>query len=230
MRVLGYVRVSTDEQSGSGAGLEAQRRAIVAECRRRGWQLVEVVEDAGFSAKDLKRPGIQEALRVLEEGDAKALVAAKLDRLSRSMIDFTGLMATAQKQGWALVALDCAVDTTTPAGEAMANVLATFAQFERRLISQRTREALAVKRSQGVRLGRPVTLPASVARRIRREREKGTTLAEIADRLNRDGVATAQGGAALVSGDGAFGLAADRAGVAALAQPSARPDIWPGHS
>ena len=90
MRVLGYVRVSTDEQSDSGAGLEAQRRAIVAECQRRGWQLVEVIEDAGFSAKDLKRPGIQEALRVLEEGDAKALVAAKLDRLSRSMIDFTG--------------------------------------------------------------------------------------------------------------------------------------------
>jgi len=51
------------------------------------------------------------------------------------MLDFTALMATAQKQGWALGALDCAVDTTTPAGEAMANVLATFAQFERRLIS-----------------------------------------------------------------------------------------------
>ena len=146
MRVLGYVRVSTEEQSDSGAGLEAQRRAIEAECERRGWKLVEVIEDAGFSAKDLKRPGMQEALRVLEEGDAKALVVAKLDRLSRSMIDFTALMATAQKQGWALVALDCAVDTTTPAGEAMANVLATFAQFERRLIGQRTREALAVKK------------------------------------------------------------------------------------
>src|SRR6478672_8781012 len=162
MRVLGYVRVSTDEQSGSGAGLEAQRQAILAECRRRGWQLLEVVEDAGFSAKDLKRPGIQEALRVLQEGDAKALVVAKLDRLSRSMIDFTGLMAKAQKQGWALVALDCAVDTTTPAGEAMANMLATFAQFERRLISQRTREALAVKKAQGVRIGRPTAMPRTV--------------------------------------------------------------------
>jgi DNA invertase Pin-like site-specific DNA recombinase len=196
MRVLGYVRVSTDEQSGSGAGLEAQRQAIIAECERRGWQLVEVVEDAGFSAKDLKRPGIQEALRVLKEGDAKALVASKLDRLSRSMIDFTGLMVTAQKQGWALVALDCAVDTTTPAGEAMANVLATFAQFERRLISQRTKDALAVKRAQGVRLGRPVTLPGKVARRIQRERAKGKTLAAIADGLNRDRVPTAQGGKA----------------------------------
>jgi DNA invertase Pin-like site-specific DNA recombinase len=194
MRVLGYARVSTEEQSDSRAGLDAQRRAITDECNRRGWELIEVVEDAGFSAKDLKRPGIQEALRVLEVGDANALVAAKLDRLSRSMIDFTALMATAQKQGWALVALDCAVDTTTPAGEAMAHVLATFAQFERRLISLRTREALAEKRAKGVRLGRPVSLPHKVARRIQRRRERGDSLRKIADDLNRDGVETAQGG------------------------------------
>src|SRR5437763_817357 len=103
MQVLGYVRVSTDERSSSGAGLEAQREAIIAECKRRGWQLVDIVEDAGYSAKDLKRPGIRAALDVLERGDAKALVVAKLDRLSRSMLDFTALMAKAQKQGWALV-------------------------------------------------------------------------------------------------------------------------------
>jgi len=195
MRVLGYVRVSTDEQAGSGAGLEAQRRAITAECERRGWHLIEVIEDAGFSAKDMKRPGVQEALRVLKEGDAKALVAAKLDRLSRSMLDFTGLMATAQKQGWALVALDCAVDTTTPAGEAMANVLATFAQFERRLISQRTKDALAVKKAQGVRIGRPVTMPRAVVARMKRDRDNGLTFRAIAEGLNADCVPTAQGGA-----------------------------------
>jgi DNA invertase Pin-like site-specific DNA recombinase len=194
MRVLGYVRVSTDEQSSSGAGIEAQRRAILAECRRRGWHLVGLIDDAGFSAKDLKRPGVQEALRVLEAGDASALVVAKLDRLSRSMIDFTALMGKAQKQGWALVALDCAVDTTTPTGEAMANMLATFAQFERRLISQRTREALAVKKAQGVRLGRPPTLPDKVVRRMRRERAKGRSFRAIADALNADGVPTGQGG------------------------------------
>src|SRR5215471_19737094 len=116
MRVIGYVRVSTEEQALSGASLDAQRRAIAAECKRRGWELVETIEDAGYSAKDLKRPGVQEALRALEAGEAKALVVAKLDRLSRSMLDFAALMATAQKQNWALVALDCAVDTTTPAG------------------------------------------------------------------------------------------------------------------
>jgi Resolvase, N terminal domain len=94
MQVVGYVRVSTDEQSLSGAGLEAQRQTIVAECRRRGWHLVEVIEDAGWSAKDLRRPGIKAALEVLEAGDATALVVAKLDRLSRSLLDFTKLMAT----------------------------------------------------------------------------------------------------------------------------------------
>src|SRR6187401_580867 len=168
MRVIGHVRVSTEEQALSGAGLEAQRRVIQAECRRRGWELVETIEDAGYSAKDLKRPGVQEALRALEAGEAKALVVAKLDRLSRSMLDFAALMATAQKQHWALVALDCAVDTSTPAGEAMAHVLATFGQFERRLVSQRTKEALAIKKASAVRLGRPPTIPHSVVRRIQR--------------------------------------------------------------
>jgi DNA invertase Pin-like site-specific DNA recombinase len=194
MQVVGYVRVSTDEQGRSGAGLEAQRAAILAECKRRGWQLVGVIEDAGYSAKDLRRPGVREALDTLERGDAGALVVAKLDRLSRSMLDFTALMARAQKESWALVALDCTVDTTTPAGEAMANVLATFAQFERRLIGQRTREALAKRREQGVRLGRPRQLPKRVVERIVRQRESGKSLAGIAEKLNADRVPTAQGG------------------------------------
>jgi DNA invertase Pin-like site-specific DNA recombinase len=194
MQVIGYVRVSTDEQSTSGAGLAAQRAAIEAECSHRGWELVAVIEDAGYSAKDLKRPGVQIALETLRSGEAGALVVAKLDRLSRSMIDFTGLMATASKQRWALVALDCAVDTTTPAGEAMAHVLATFAQFERRLIGQRTREAMAEKRKQGVRFGRPVSLDPEVRARIVLEREAGKSLAAIAAALNADGVPTAQDG------------------------------------
>ena len=194
-RVIAYVRVSTEEQKGSGAGLAAQRAAILAECERRGWALVDVIEDAGYSAKDLKRPGVRIALEMLREGGADALVVAKLDRLSRSMLDFAGIMAAAQKQGWGLIALDCAVDTTTPAGEAMANVLATFAQFERRLISQRTKDALAVKRAQGVRLGRPRALPEDVVRRIVHERNQGRKLVSIADKLTEDGIATAQGGA-----------------------------------
>jgi DNA invertase Pin-like site-specific DNA recombinase len=76
----------------------------------------------------------------------------------------------------------------------MANVLATFAQFERRLIGQRTREAPAQKRAQGVRLGRPRTLSAAVRRRIHKSRAAGDTLTAIAEALNREGVPTAQGG------------------------------------
>jgi DNA invertase Pin-like site-specific DNA recombinase len=194
MRVIAYVRVSTDEQAVNGAGLEAQRAAIAAECKRRGWELLVTLEDAGYSAKDLKRPGVKEALRALEAGEANALVVAKLDRLSLSMLDFAALMATAQKHQWALVALDCAVDTSTPAGEAMARVLATFGQFERRLIGQRTKAALAVKRAQGVRLGRPPTVPQTIVRRIQRQRARGESLRAIAESLNRNGVPTAQGG------------------------------------
>lgn len=195
MRVIGYARVSTSEQADSRLGLEAQRAAILAECRRRGWELIEMLEDGGHSAKDLRRPGIRLALEALERKKADALVVGKLDRLSRSMLDFTSLMEKAQRQGWALVALDAPVDTTTPAGEAMASVLAVFSQFERRLIGQRTKEALAQKRAQGVRLGRPRQLPEKVRKRIKRRRAAGHTLARIADDLNREGVATAQGGA-----------------------------------
>jgi DNA invertase Pin-like site-specific DNA recombinase len=196
MQVLGYVRVSGSEQALSGAGLEAQRQAIAAECERRGWRLVEVVEDAGWSARDLRRPGIKAALDALEAGEAQALVVAKLDRLSRSLLDFAGVMAKAQRQGWGVIALDVQVDTSTASGEAMANMLATFAQFERRLIGQRTKEALAVKKAQGVRLGRPPVVPKSTVARIRRERERGASLRAIADGLNRDSVPTAQGGKA----------------------------------
>jgi DNA invertase Pin-like site-specific DNA recombinase len=195
MRVLAYGRVSTAEQADSRAGLEAQRAAIEAECKRRGWTIVDEIEDAGYSAKDLKRPGITKALAELQRGGADALVVSKLDRLSRSMIDFTGLMGRATKENWALVALDCAVDTTTPAGEAMAHVLATFAQFERRLIGQRTREALAQKKAQGVQLGRPRELPQKVRTRIKRRRSACKSLAAIANELNSAGVPTAHGGA-----------------------------------
>jgi DNA invertase Pin-like site-specific DNA recombinase len=195
MRVRGYVRVSTSEQASSGAGLEAQRCPILAECERRGWHLVETIEDAGYSARDLRRPGIQEALRVLERGEASALVVAKLDRLSRSMLDFSKLMAKATSEHWALVALDVAVDTSTPSGEAMANMLATFSQFERRLISQRTKEALAVKKANGVK--------PDARRRCRRrwsggsgrQRARGDSLRKTAEDLNEAGVPTAQGGA-----------------------------------
>jgi len=220
MEVIGYTRVSTSEQFDSGAGLEAQRAAIESECARRGWELVAIYEDTA-SGKSLDRPGVRDALAALEgasvrrasrasgeataveagkagsstaERRAEGLVVAKLDRLSRSLMDFAGLMERSRKQGWSLIALDLGVDTTTPSGEMIANVLATFAQFERRLIGQRTREALAVKRSQGVQLGRPRSMPDDLRARLHDLRASGMSYNAIARLLNEEGVSTAQGG------------------------------------
>jgi DNA invertase Pin-like site-specific DNA recombinase len=194
-RVIGYVRVSTEEQADSGAGLRAQRAAILAEAERRGWVLVDVIEDAGYSGKDLRRPGINAALDALKHHRADSLVVAKLDRLSRSMLDFAALMDKATKEHWGLVALDLGVDTSTPAGEAMANVLATFAQFERRLISQRTRDALQIKKSEGAQLGRKSTLPTSTIEMVDSLRSEGLSYRAIAERLNADQIPTGQGAA-----------------------------------
>lgn len=194
LTVVGYVRVSTDEQFDSGAGLEAQRSAIRGECERRRWHLLELYEDTASGRAIAGRSGLRAALSALDGRVAAALVVAKLDRLSRSLLDFSALMEQSRRRGWALVALDLGVDTTTPSGEMMANVLAVFAQYERRLVGIRTREALAVKRLQGVRLGRPSVLSTSVVKRIHRERARGRSLAAIAARLDRDGVPTAHGG------------------------------------
>lgn len=226
LRVLGYVRVSTDEQTRSGAGLTAQRDAITEACRVRGYELRDTVEDAGFSAKSLDRPGIRAALAELEAGRADAIMVAKLDRLSRSMLDFSGLLDRAARQGWSIIALDLGVDTATPAGEMMANVLATFAQFERRLIGQRITEALAVKKAQGVRIGRPRSLPDDVVARIVEERGEGLTLRGIAEGLNRDRIATAHGGVAWYGGTVRTVLAGvekEHERAARLAERQARP-------
>jgi DNA invertase Pin-like site-specific DNA recombinase len=118
------------------------------------------------------------------------------DRLSRSLVDFAGLLAEAQAGGWNLVALDLGVDLSTPSGEFLANIMASAAQWERRLIGLRTKEALAVRRAQGVRLGRPPTVTPELARRIRLLRTRGHTLQAISDRLNAEGVPTPRGGAA----------------------------------
>jgi DNA invertase Pin-like site-specific DNA recombinase len=201
LRILGYLRVSTAEQADSRAGLDAQRAAILAEAERRGWEVVAVHEDAGISGKAAdNRPALAAALNALAGGHGDALVVAKLDRLSRSMADAVDLLARSSREGWRLVALDLAVDTTTPSGEAMAHVMATFAQLERRMIGQRTKDALAAKKAQGIRLGRRRQLPDEVVARIVREREAGATQTAIAEGLNRDGVPTAQGGACWYQG------------------------------
>jgi DNA invertase Pin-like site-specific DNA recombinase len=195
--VVGYVRVSTEEQGDAGAGMEAQRQAITAACAARGWRLSALHEDVASGKAFTKRPGLEAALLTVRSGDAAGLVVAKLDRLSRSVIDAAQTIELARREGWNLVALDLGVDFSTAAGTAMAQMTAVFAEMERRLIGERTRAALAVKKAQGVRLGRPPVLDDRVRRRIRRERAAGRSLRDIAERLNSSGVPTAHGGQGL---------------------------------
>jgi DNA invertase Pin-like site-specific DNA recombinase len=191
-RALGYTRVSTDEQGTSGAGLEAQRRSIRREAKHRGWTLVEIYEDVASGKSMKRRPGLDEALASLAAGGGDLLVVSKLDRLSRSVSDFARFMEErARKNGWELVVLDLGVDTSTPTGEMFANMMVTLAQWERRIIGERTKDGLAAKRAQGVRLGRPAVLPPATVRRLRNVRSRGHSFAEIARRLNADGTPTA---------------------------------------
>lgn len=121
-------------------------------------------------------------------------MVSKLDRLSRSVHDFSGLLEKARKEGWGLMVVDLGIDTLTPPGELVANVTAATSQYERRMIGARTREALAIRKAQGVRLGRPPSVPPGVRERIRSDRKQGKSLRQIAAELNRDEIPTAQGG------------------------------------
>src|SRR5579863_2898830 len=139
-KVLGYLRVSTDGQAQSGAGLAAQREAIERACEYRRFALVDIIEEHnGQSAKTLARPGMKLALERLAAGEAHILMASKLDRISRSVVDFGTVIRKAHRDGWALVVLDSDIDMSTAAGKMVANVLVTFAEYERDLIGERTK-------------------------------------------------------------------------------------------
>lgn len=193
-RAIGYVRVSTEKQAESGAGLSDQETKIKAECQRNGWDLVEIVSEA-LSGKNIeKRPGLKEALHKLDTAQADILVTDKLDRLSRSIIDFHNTVERSKRFGWKLSVLDVAMDTSTPTGELMAGILAVFAQFERRMIGQRTKNALAVKKSEGMVLGCRPEISNEIESLILRLTAKGRSMRSIAIELNESGVMTARGG------------------------------------
>lgn len=193
--MIGYLRVSTEEQANSGLGIEAQREAIQRYAHQQGWTVVWY-EDAGRSGANLDRPALQEALARLhpKKRDVEGLVVAKMDRLSRSVADFARLLELAQKRRWSVVAIDLGVDTTTAAGELVANVMMSVAQWERRVIGERTSAALQTLKRQGVKLGRPVTLPPASEKRLLELRREGLSFAATADTLNAEGIPTAMGG------------------------------------
>ncbi|RKO27657.1 resolvase [Pseudarthrobacter phenanthrenivorans] len=192
LRVIGYIRVSTSKQD---IGPEVQLAALEAEAKRNGWELTIYREDAA-SGKSLKnRPVLASALADLKAGTYEALAVSKLDRLSRSVADFAGMLETANRQRWALICLDLGIDTSTITGAAMAQVTCTFAEMERKKIAERTRDGMAkIKATTGKHMGRRSSLPEATVRQIVSERANGASLAGIAQGLNAASVPTAAGG------------------------------------
>jgi DNA invertase Pin-like site-specific DNA recombinase len=189
--MFGYCRVSTEEQAEKRNGLESQRATIDAEAERRGWAM-EHYTDAGVSGKVIG-PQLREVLQLLASGQGDGLVVAKLDRLSRSIVNAANIIEAAQAQGWSLVVLDLGVDLTTAAGRMVAMNLVNFAQYERELISERTKAGLAAKRARGERIGRPRQAPAGVVRRIVMDRNTGMSFAKIATTLAAEGILSPAG-------------------------------------
>jgi DNA invertase Pin-like site-specific DNA recombinase len=194
-RALLYIRVSTDEQAKSGLSLESQGTVLRAEAERRGWEVAAELVDEVSAKRGSRRPQFIEARRMLAAGEADVLLATRLDRMSRSVVDFADLMASAQDEGWQVVALDLGLDTSTTTGRMVAHILAAVAEAEREVIGQRTSAALIAKRRRGENVGRRTGLASEVVQLIVDQRARGLTLQAIADGLNTDGIPTGQGGA-----------------------------------
>lgn len=193
-KVVGYGRVSTREQGDSGLGLEAQRNVVELYCERAGLELAAWLTDVASGKSTAGRAGLDKALATCTAGVADGLVVAKLDRLARSVFDFASLLKRAQAERWTLVIVDIGLDLSTPHGRMVASIMATLAEWEREMISVRTKDALVEARRRGSRFGRPSGIDDATIARIKRERANGAGLWSIARDLTRDGVPTAQGG------------------------------------
>jgi DNA invertase Pin-like site-specific DNA recombinase len=186
-----YSRVSTEEQADSRNGLEAQRSAIDAEAKRRGWT-VEHYADEGASGKYING-NLREVLCLLARGQGDGRIVAKLDRLARSVIHAANIIQDARDQGWSLVVLDINLDLSTAAGRMMARMVVNFAEYERELISERTKAGLAAKKRRGEPIGRPRLAKPGVVRRIVLDRNSGLSFAKIATALEAEAILSPAG-------------------------------------
>jgi DNA invertase Pin-like site-specific DNA recombinase len=192
--VAGYVRVSTEQQAGEGVSLDAQRTKLNAYAVAMDLDLVTIFEDAGLSAKSLARPGLQAALAALEDGKASGLVVVKLDRLTRSVRDLGDLVDRYFSSRFALLSLSDSIDTRTASGRLVLHVLGAVSQWEREATAERTRDALAQLRADGVRLGaeplgwrRSEAIDASGRRRCEEAGEERETIERVRE-LRRQGL------------------------------------------
>ncbi len=175
-RVALYLRVSTGEQT-----TENQRRELEAVAKQRGWQIVAVYEDKGVSGakgRD-KRPQFDAMLKDAVRGQFDVLAAWAVDRLGRSLQDLVATLGDLHGAGVDLFLHRQAIDTTTPSGKAMYQMLGVFAEFERSMIQERVKAGLERAKAKGVQLGRP-RLPGRRRKEILRLHREGTSQRAIA--------------------------------------------------
>ncbi len=209
-RTIAYLRVSTDKQADRGVSLDAQRAKVKAYAQLYDLELLEVIVDAGESAKSLERPGLQRALAMLKAKEADALLVVKLDRLTRSVRDLGHLVEKYFAPGKAaLLSVGEQIDTRSAAVRLVLNVLASVAQWELEAIGERTSVALQHKASQGeytggwAPYGRRVAADGArlepdpdeeEARAVARQlRSQGLSLRGVARELERRGVRSRTG-------------------------------------
>jgi DNA invertase Pin-like site-specific DNA recombinase len=177
MRVAVYARVSTDDQSPMN-----QVDALTEVGRRLKWEIVEVFVDQGISGTKARRPGLDRLLKGVHRKDFDLVATWSIDRLSRSLPDLLALLGELHAKGVGLYVHQQGVDTTTPAGRTMFQMMGVFAEFERAMLVDRVKAGLARAKAAGRRLGRP-RLPDETINRIRVELEAGRGIHSTAKRL-----------------------------------------------
>jgi DNA invertase Pin-like site-specific DNA recombinase len=202
MRAIGYARVSTDKQADRGVSLEAQTAKVQAMAMVQDAELVDMIVDAGESAKSLNRPGMARLLSLVDAGAVDVVIIAKLDRLTRSVKDLAELLERFTRRGVSLVSVAESLDTGTAAGRLVLNIMTAVSQWEREAIGERTRDAMQHKRANGERVGAvPFGYRLSsdnvhlevepgeqaIIDSIRALHQDGHTTRRIAERLNREG-------------------------------------------
>jgi DNA invertase Pin-like site-specific DNA recombinase len=163
LRCAVYTRKSTEEGLDKEFNsLQAQREACeayIASQRSEGWALVrDAYDDGGFSGGTLERPGLQQLLADIEEGLVDVFVVYKIDRLSRSLMDFSKLVEVFDRAGVTFVSVTQSFNTTTSMGRLTLNILLSFAQFEREVIAERVRDKIRASRQKGMWMGGSVPL------------------------------------------------------------------------
>jgi len=148
MKAIGYIRVSTEDQAREGISLDNQEAKIKAYATLNGLDLTEIIKDAGISGKTLNRPGIAKVLKMIEAREIEAIIVYKLDRLSRKTLDNLTLIESFDSNGLAFHSIMEKIDTKSAQGRFFLTILSALAQMERDLIAERTRDALAHKKTK----------------------------------------------------------------------------------